>query len=146
MAKQTFILPKLMARDRAICRIVDALEDLPATEGFRVEIHEHKATRTEKQNRTLWWIYETIIAIGGVAMEGFTKEDLHDFFLIHHFGSTTKTLFRQKRRKPIRRSSKLSKSEFALFVEAIYNFMANEGVILPQPDPDYAIERDEETS
>ena len=114
MPVKTVILPKLMPRDQAICRIVDTLEDLPVSEGFRVEIHEHKATRTELQNNTLWWIYDEILKRGGEAVGGYEKDDLHEFFLISHFGSQAKTVFGKKRLKPIRRSSRLSKMEFEI--------------------------------
>jgi hypothetical protein len=137
VAKQTFILHKLMPRDKTICRVVDALEDLPISEGFRVEIHEHKATRSEKQNNTLWWVYDNIIKLGGVALEGTTKEELHDFFLLRHFGEEVHMVFGKKKLRPVRRSSRLSKHEFALFMSSVYDFMASQGVILPLPDPDY---------
>jgi hypothetical protein len=138
MAKQSFLLPKLMPRDKAICRIVDALEDLPISEGFRVEIHEHAATRTEAQNNTLWWIYGNILKLGGETMGGWEKDDLHDFFLGEHFGTAITTIFGKKRRKPVRRSSRLSKTEFSGLVDFIYRFMAQQGVALPEPDPAYA--------
>lgn len=143
MAKRTVILPKFRARDVAICNIVDSLEELPMDQGFRVEIHEHRATRTDLQNRTLWWVYDNVLKLGGETMGGWTKEDLHEFFLITHFGSVTKTLFGRRRMVPTRRSSRLSKLEFAEFVDCIYGFMAGQGVILPLPDPDHAIEREE---
>ncbi len=144
--KQSFLLPRLMSRDQVICRIVDVLEDLPADQGYRVELHEHRATRSDLQNRTLWWIYGNILELGGETMGGWTKDDLHEFFLCEHFGAVVKVLFGRKRRVPIRRSSRLSKIEFAKFVDFIYGFMANEGVVLPLPDPDHAIEREEQAA
>lgn len=137
--KQTFILPKLMPRDKAICRIVDVLEDWPISEGCRVEIHEHKATRSEKQNNTLWLVYGWIIKLGGTTTEGYTKEELHDFFLLRHFGQEVHEVFGKKRLRPVRRSSRLSRTEFAEFVDSIYTFMASQGVVLPLPDPDHAL-------
>lgn len=138
MARKSFIFPKLLPRDQQICNVISELEDLPISEGYRVEIHEHRATRSELQNRTLWWIYDNILKLGGATMEGWIDTDLHDFFLCEHFGSTVTVIFGRKKRKPIRRSSRLSKIEFAQFVDFIYSFMANEGVILPLPDPDMA--------
>jgi len=146
VAKHTFILPKLRARDVAICNIVDVLEDLTMVEGFRVEIHEHKVTRSDLQNRTLWWIYENILRLGGETMGGWLKEDLHEYFLIEHFGSQVRMVFGRKRLVPIRRSSRLSKTEFAELVDFIYNFMASKGIVLPLPDPDHALEREEEAA
>jgi hypothetical protein len=141
--ERSFLLPRLLRRDRVICAVVDALEDLPLDQGFRLEIREHRATRSELQNRTLWWIYESILKLGGEAMGGWAKEDLHEFFLLTHFGSEVRVLFGRKRLKPIRRSKTLSKIEFAEFVEFIYRFMAEKGVYLPDPDPNYAEHRDQ---
>lgn len=138
MSKQSFLLPKLMPRDRQICHIVDALEDLPISEGYRVEIHEHRATRSDLQNRTIWWVYDKILKLGGEMMGGWDREDLHEFFLIAHFGSITKTIFGRKRLVPNRRSSRLSKMEFAEYMDSIYQFMRKQGVELPLPDPDMA--------
>lgn len=144
--KQSFLLPRMMPRDQVICRIVDAIEDLPISEGYRVELHEHRATRSDLQNSTLWWVYGNILKLGGEMMGGWTKEDLHEFFLIHHFGSITKVLFGRKRLVPNRRSSRLSKIEFAGLVDAIYKFMESQGVELPLPNPDYAIHREKKAA
>lgn len=143
-AKRTFILPRLLPRDRQICNVVDALEDLPISEGWRIEIHPHKMTRSAKQNRTLWWIYDNILERGGESMGGWTRDDLHEFFLCSHFGTEIHEMFGKKRQVPKRRSSKLSKMEFAEFAEHIYRFMAEQGVVLPQPDPDMAMEFEDE--
>jgi hypothetical protein len=144
--KQSFLLPKLKPRDQQICRIVDALEDLPISEGYRVEVHEHRATRSDLQNRTLWWIYDNILKLGGEMMGGWCREDLHEFFLITHFGSVTKSIFGRKRLVPNRRSSRLSKIEFAGYVDFIYDFMRKQGVELPLPDPEYATYREEKAA
>jgi NinB protein len=143
-AIRTIVLPKLKPRDLAICAIVDKLEDLPISEGFRVEIHAHKSTRSGKQNRTLWWIYDKILEYGGEAMGGWRREDLHEFMLCLHFGAEVREMGGKKLRVPSRRSSKLSKIEFAELVEHIYQFMAEQGVVLPQPDPEMAMEFDDE--
>jgi hypothetical protein len=139
-------MPKLRARDVAICIIVDALEDLPMDQGFRVEVHEHKATRSDQQNRTIWWVYDNILRLGGNTMAGWLREDLHEFFLCKHFGSVTKVVFGRTIESPVRRSSRLSRFEFMQYMDFVYSFMASQGVILPQPDPDHAIEREEEAA
>lgn len=144
MSKQTFILPKLLSRDLAICRIDEALQDLPIEEGWRVEIHQHRATRSEKQNNTIWWVYANILKLGGAATEGTTKEELHDFFLLRHFGEEVHSVFGKKKLRPVRRSSRLSKTEFAEFMNSVYDFMASQGVILPLPDPDHELHEEAE--
>ena len=142
--KQSFILPKLMPRDKVICRVVDALEDLPISEGFRIEIHEHKATRSQKQNDTLWWIYQQIIDFGGNTLGGWTKDDLHEYCLGEKFGWEVHAALGRKRLKPVRRSSRLSKTEFAEFVEWIYAHFEEKGFVLKRPDPDHELHEEAE--
>lgn len=131
---QTFLLLGGASRSEDICRIVDALEDLSVEDGHRVEIHGHANTRTARQNRALWWLYWTILQIGGNTMAGWIKEELHEHFLCEHFGFVVKTIFGEKTRVPNRRSKKLSTAEFAKFVDSIYAYMASKGVVLPLPD------------
>jgi hypothetical protein len=92
-----------------------------------------KSRRTSSQNATLWMIYQQIIETGGEDMQGFTKDDLHEFFLIDHFGGEAHELFGRKRLKPHRRSSRLTKGEFADFLDHIVRFMAERGVVLAMP-------------
>lgn len=92
-----------------------------------------KSRRTNDQNALLWSLYSDIIALGGESLGGFTKDDLHEFFLIDYFGAETKELFGRKKLKPLHRSSRLTKMEFAEFVEHIVRFMAEKGVVLTLP-------------
>lgn len=95
-----------------------------------------KARRSSSQNATLWMVYEQILERGGEAMRGFTKDDLHEFFLLDHFGGEPHELFGRKRLKPHRRSSRLTKTEFADFLDHIVRFMAERSVVLDMPgDP-----------
>jgi hypothetical protein len=138
-----FILQKLLPREGKIDLILSEIMGLASDKSWRIEIKEAKATRSEKQNNTLWWIYETILEVGGETMGGWEKSDLHEFFLCLHFGDEIREVFGKKRRVPRKRSSKLGKIEFAELVEHIYRFMAEQGVALPQPDPDYLLHREE---
>jgi hypothetical protein len=131
---QTFLLLGGASRSEDICRIVDALEELPIEDGHRIEIHGHANTRTARQNRALWWLYGTILHIGGNTMAGWTKEELHEHFLGEYFGVTVKNIFGKRKEVPNRRSKNLSTAEFAKFVDSIYSYMASKGVVLPLPD------------
>lgn len=88
------------------------------------------ATRTLSQNSLLWAIYEEILDKGGEAVRGFDKDDLHEFFLIEHFGGEVTQLFGRKRLRPATRSSTLSKMQFSEHVEFILHFMAERGVVI----------------
>lgn len=132
-----FLLPPIAPRDRRICSIVDSLQELPGERGYRIEIAEHDATRSEKQNSTIWWLYGEILKVGGNLMAGYIAEELHEFFLGRHFGIKRKTVFGETMEFPNRRSSNLSKTAFAAYMDSIYSFMASQGVVLPLPDPEY---------
>lgn len=134
------LLPRLVSRDRIIERLSHVLRALPADVGYMVEVREYKAKRSDAQNRYLFGcIYPTILRDGGEAMRGWTAADLHEFFLIDHFGSEVHELFGKKRLKPLRRSSRLSKMEFADYIDHIQRFMAERGVFIPDPDPEWML-------
>lgn len=141
--KRSFILPRLLPRDRTICNIVDVLEDLPADQGFRLEIHEHKSTRSLKQNAYLWGVVYPAIA---QHLQGWESADIHEYCLGEYFGWETISGLGKKRLRPLRRSSKLSKLEFMNYIEFIQRRMAEHGIVIPDPDPDYAEHREEETA
>ena len=131
MPKRTFILPRLLARDKAICNIVDALEDLPMAEGWRVEICPHKSTRSLAQNAYLWAVvYPYILEHGGEAIGGYRDTDLHEYFLGEMWGWEMIEGLGRKRLRPKRRSSKLSKTEFSNYIALIQEKMAPLGIVI----------------
>jgi hypothetical protein len=134
MPVHTFILPKLRARDQQICAVVDALEDLPMVEGFRVEVHQHKSTRSLAQNAYLWGVVYPTIA---KHLQGWESDDIHDYCLGEHFGWEIMEGFGKKRMRPVRRSSKLSKFEFMEYIAFIQRRMAEHGIVIPDPDQNY---------
>ncbi len=135
-----FVIPKVgPSADSAVAwshanarvsREIDALDDKKT---WRVTIEEKKPGRSLSQNRMLWALYTDILRLGGETMAGWTKEDLHTFFLQDHFGSEVLDIFGKKRQVPLRRSSKLSKAEFVEFCDHIIRFMAERGVPLSDP-------------
>ncbi|MFY4731276.1 hypothetical protein, partial [Nitrospira sp. BLG_2] len=114
--------------------LLDFLEALPLDRAFEVVVRPHVRRRTEQQNRYLWKCYQMILDVGGEAMGGWTKDDLHEFFLGEWGGWQTIEAFGRKRMKPIRRSSSLNKHEFSTYVQFIQRYMAENGVYLPDPD------------
>lgn len=138
MTPGSIILPKLVPREGAVSRIAMILGGLPLDHAWRVEIKEHKPLRSTQQNRFLFGVvYETILKEGGEAMGGWTRDDLHEFFLIDHFGSEVSELFGKKRLKPLRRSSQLNKQEFTDLIAHIQHFMAERGVYIPEPEEEF---------
>ena len=129
-----FTLPRMVDRSRVIQRVAGFLSQLDAGKAWTVEVKQVASKRSLSQNRLLWMIYDQILERGGEAMGGWTKEDLHDFFLLDHFGGEPKELFGRFRNIPFRRSSRLNKQEFSDFVEHIVRFMAHRGVVIDMPE------------
>lgn len=88
--------------------------------------------RTLPQNSLLWAIYDQILR-DCPETNGFTRHDLHELFLIEHFGGESRRLFGRPCSIPKRRSSRLNKQEFSDFVESICAFMAQRGVTIQMP-------------
>lgn len=135
---QQVILPRGLSRESVIARISRALAALPLERAWRVEIHEQKAKRSEQQNRYLWGaVYPHILRAGGETLGGWTAEDLHEYFLGEHFGWEQMTGFGRRRMRPMRRSARLNKQEFADFIAFIQQRMAEHGIVVPDADPDW---------
>ena len=109
------------------------IKELATTEmPYKVTI-QSKGTRSLEQNRYLWGcVYPTVIRDG--QLEGWTNNDLHEFFLIDCFGSEVIEGFGRKRHRPLHRSHNLSKVEFVDYVEHIMQFCAERGIVIPDPD------------
>lgn len=139
MPDQTIKLPKEPTERRKIRaqRVATYIGNLDPERDWELIVRPRKSARSLSQNAYLWSIYDYILRTGGEQMGGWTRDDLHEFFLITHFGSETRELFGRKRLKPLRRSSKLNKQEFTDFLETIFRFMAERGVYIPSPDENW---------
>ena len=116
--------------ERNLSRLVGFLSALPKDNAYEITVKVRKSPRTISQNNKLWAIYAEILRKGGEELGGWTKDDLHEFFLIKHFGHEVRELFGKKRLVPLNRSSTLSKLEFSALLETIYQFMAERGMYL----------------
>lgn len=92
-----------------------------------------KSRRTTEQNALLWALYDDILERGGELLGGWTKDDLHEYFLGEHFGWEVHEALGMKRQKPMRRSSRLTKTEFGQYIDFIVRRMAEHGVVLKLP-------------
>lgn len=101
---------------------------------WRVTVGPYRKARSNDQNAFLWMTYQTILDSATEELRGWTKDDLHEFFLIDAFGAETIDGFGRKRLKPIKRSSKLTTTEFMDYVAHIQQFMAERGLYLPDPN------------
>ena len=134
METPSIILPRLKPREGIITRIGQVLASLDEDKAWRVSIEEYKPTRSGQQNRYLWAIYGYILKVGGETMGGWTKDDLHEFFLGEHLGWERKELFGRPRMVPVKRSSRMNKQEFADFIAFIQQYMAERGVFIPDAE------------
>jgi hypothetical protein len=120
----------LQKGERSLARIVAFISALSKETAWKLEVSEYKSRRSDEQNRYLWGVvYATILK----HLPGWDAEDVHDYFLGEHFGWETLEGMGRKRVKPIRRSSRLNKTEFAEYVAFIQRAMAERGVYIPEP-------------
>ena len=121
-----------IAKDGDKHRLVNALR---ATEmPYRVTIKKG-GTRSLSQNAYLWGVvYPVFLLEGGLADQGWQKDDIHEYFLGECFGWNQLSGFGMKRLKPMQRSSNLSKTEFVDYVAFIQQKAAEMGLYVPDPD------------
>jgi len=130
-----FILTKDGPRQELIDKLVRFIHKLPSDKPWRLTIQPYKKKRSNDQNAYLWGcVYPTILDAGGESLQGWTNDDLHDYFLGEHFGWETIEGFGRKRIKPLKRSSKLSTTKFIDFVAFIQNKCAELGIYIPDPN------------
>jgi hypothetical protein len=101
---------------------------------FAVTVEVWKKPRTNQQNAYLWGVvYPAVIEGGGEALGGWTRDDLHDYFLGECFGWETLEGFGRKRLRPLKRSSTLNKQEFTDYLMFIEAKCVDMGIVIPQP-------------
>lgn len=127
-----FVLPK-GTRGRIITRVSEFLGKLPAAQAWKVEVTPHKTKRSDSQNAYLWGVvYKTILEAG--ELQGWSSQDIHDYMLGEHFGWETLEGFGRKRLRPLRRSAKLTTTEFMDYIAFIQQRMAEHGVYIEDPN------------
>ena len=125
------IFPKGTARE-AIAKVVMATvtEDCSWT----VTVEPFRRPRSHQQNAYLWGVvYPTILQAGGEALRGWTADDLHEYFLGEIHGWEVIEGFGRKRMKPVKRSTRMTKTEFMDYLEQISQRCANMGIVIPEP-------------
>lgn len=128
---QTFVLHKDPSRERVLANLTDFLRRLPDTKAWKVEVAQYAKRRSDQQNRYLWGgVYRAFQA----ALEGWDAEDIHDYLLGECFGWERIEGLGRVKVKPVKRSSKLSKVEFAEYVDFCIRKGADHGIFVPPPE------------
>ena len=110
---------------------------LPANKAWRIEVTPYKPRRSDQQNRYLWGVvYDTILKAG--QLDGWHSEDLHEYFLGECFGWETLEGMGRRRMRPLKRSSKLSTTEFSDYVDFIQRKAAEMGIYIPDANEEIA--------
>jgi hypothetical protein len=128
------VFPKGTKPDQIASAVSVLVRELDPTISWQVSIEAFKPKRTDQQNAFLWGVvYPSILEGGGEMLRGWTKQDLHEYFLIETFGSEIIEGFGRKRHKPLKRSSKMTKTEFRDFIDLIEVRCAEMGIHIPEP-------------
>jgi hypothetical protein len=128
------VFPKGTKPDQIASAVSVLVRELDPTISWQVSIEAFKPKRTDQQNSFLWGVvYPSILEGGGEMLRGWTKQDLHEYFLIEMWGSEIIEGFGRKRHKPLKRSSKMTKAEFRDYIALIEVRCAEMGIHIPEP-------------
>lgn len=110
------------------------VQGLSSDKTWAIEVTEWKKPRTNQQNAFLWGVaYPAILEGGGEALAGWTRDDLHEYFLGECFGWETLEGFGRKRMRPLKRSSALTKQEFSEYLNFLEGRCMDMGITIPEP-------------
>ena len=110
------------------------VQGLSPDKTWAIEVTEWKKPRTNQQNAFLWGVaYPAILEGGGEALSGWTRDDLHEYFLGECFGWETLEGFGRKRTRPLKRSSALTKQEFSEYLTFLESRCMDMGIVIPEP-------------
>lgn len=127
--KQQFTLPAT-GREAAVTRVAQFIgAALPGKE-LVVTVEQRKRKRSLDQNAALWGVAYHALR----EQTGNDPHDLHEFFLGEWGGWEVVDVMGQKRRRPLKRSSKLTTTEFSDFYAFIQQRAAEAGFYVPSPN------------
>lgn len=121
-------LPPGRPSNEAALKLVGSLA---LDKAWRVEVTPWKPRRSDEQNRYLWGVVYPAIA---ERLEGWHKDDIHEYCLGECFGWETIEGLGRKRLRPLKRSSRMNKQEFTDYIAWIQQRMAEHGIVIPDPE------------
>jgi len=110
---------------------------------WTVEIKQARNTRSLAQNNTLFGVlYPPLMEFIGLRGRR-EAEELHEYFCIEYFGAHEYEIMGRRKVRPRRTTTTnedgkrevLSTAQFMDFCEFVYQRAAEQGCILPEPDP-----------
>ena len=110
---------------------VSYIQKLPVSKAYILSITNKKDSRSVSQNK-LYWLYIACIS----KETGVEKDDLHAYFK-QRFLLKDEIDIAGEVLKATYSTSKLSKDNFAIFIEKIISFASELGIVLPSPDDAY---------
>jgi hypothetical protein len=128
------VFPKGTTTEQFATAVVQMVKSLEPDRVWCIQVLEWKIPRTNQQNAFLWGVcYPCVLEGGGEALAGWTRDDLHEYFLGECFGWETLEGFGRKRQRPLKRSSKLTKQEFSDYLLFLETRCAEMGIVIPEP-------------
>jgi hypothetical protein len=129
------IFPKGTTEPQMVAAVARMVQGLDPARVWSIEVTEWKKPKTNQQSRYLFGVvYPMIMEAAGESLRGFTRDDLHDFFLGEIWGWETIEGFGRKRLRPLKRTSRMTKQEFTEYLYGIENKCIEMG-IGPLPEP-----------
>jgi hypothetical protein len=127
------IFPNGTPKSAIVNSVAVLVRQLDESRAWVVTVEEFRRPRTNQQNAFLWGVvYPCIIEAGN--LEGFTPNDVQEWFLGECFGWQTLEGLGRKKVKPVKRSSRLNKQEFSDYLEFISAKCADMGIVIPEPN------------
>ena len=128
------VIAKGTPPDQIAASIAAMVSRLDPAQSWQVSIEAFKPKRSDRQNAFLWSVvYPSILEGGGEALRGWSTTDLHEYFLGEIYGWEMLEGMGRKRMKPVKRSSRMTRSEFMDYLEQISQRCANLGIVIPEP-------------
>ena len=136
MNEQTFMLTRT-SRGPQIERVCKVLSKLSLERTWVVSLREYHKRRSTQQNAYLWGIvYPAILKAGGETLRGWTADEIHEYCLGEFSGWEIVEGFGVRRRRPLKRSARMTTAEFTSYIEFIQHRMAEHGIYVPSPNED----------
>jgi len=128
------IFPKGTPADQIAQAVSVLLRGLDFKKSWKVSIEEFRPKRSNQANAYLWGVvYPCFLEGANGMLDGWEKEDLHQFFLMQHFGEETLEIGDRTYCRPFRGSSNLNREEFTEYLEFLSRKAAELGIVIPEP-------------